>query len=155
MTCFRYYSLALAVVSGVFLGIAIGAQYLFNIQPCVLCLYARYVYMALAIVAMVAFFRPCAGYLVVLVALAGLALSIFHFGVEQHWWAYEKCQAGLQAALTVDDLRQQLMSTTTPRCDEVGWRLLGVSAVFWNALFFLGVALMTLGMKRYGSRCAS
>lgn len=147
-----YYRLVLLLSWGA-LAAALVAHYGFEIKPCVLCIYERYVYLALVVIAFLGLrgvFPPVAIAFVMGAALsAGLALGVYHFGVEQHWWlGTEKCEGASLQANSIEALRAQLMQNTV-RCDEVGWRILGLSAVGWNILLLAGLLFLAVMTWRY------
>lgn len=150
------------VASVVVLGSALLSQYVGGLKPCVLCIYQRIPYVAtigLAGLALAAGFRRnrprvaftrwvlwgCA-----LAFVAGAGIAAYHVGVEQKWWlGTEACTAssGLKA-MTVDELRKELLSTPITRCDEVAWSMFGVSMAGYNVLVSLVLASVSLWMAR-------
>jgi len=125
---------------------ALVAHYGFGVKPCILCIYERYVYLALSLIAFLALrdvFPPAWMAFMMGIALsAGLALGVYHFGVEHHWWlGTEKCGSASLPATSLDALREQLMQNTV-RCDQIGWRILGLSAVLWNNVLLVGLLLL-------------
>ena len=145
-------SLALAVVaSGVIaLGAAFGFQHIGGLDPCVLCLYQRWPWVAVIALGALAFTlrgqRAVAGTLLVLAGLAmlvGAGIAGFHVGVEQHWWAgTAECGSTLSKAATIEGLKRQLMATPITRCDEVAWSLGGISMAGWNMVLSLASAMV-------------
>ena len=132
-------------VSVVALCAALVAQYVFDLRPCVLCVYQRWAYVAagLAGLAALTIFRaPGRGRshaaLIGLAALAfaaGAAIAGFHVGVEQGWWqGSAACVGAAGTPSSIDALRQQLMAAPAVRCDEVAWALFGISMAGWNVL---------------------
>ena len=74
--------------------------------------------------------------------LIGAGIAAYHVGVEQYWWAgTEACTgAATGSARSVDELRAQIMTAPTARCDEIAWSLFGVSMAGYNFLFSLVLA---------------
>lgn len=144
---------------------ALGAEYLFAIKPCVLCLYLRYVYIAILVVAGIFYFYP--KHLIFLIKLAlifiAICLSFYHVGVEQHWWkgpsvcAGEAVKASQLQGLTSDEKAQHLLQhfqkKPTVRCDQVNWRIIGVSVTLWNTILlvflFIGILFLWNRQKIY------
>jgi disulfide bond formation protein DsbB len=131
------------------LAIAFASQYWGGLQPCVLCWYQRYPYMAAAALGMIGI--VVAGRLDLLRAvmlLAAVAFLIdagiagFHVGVEQHWWAGTKeCGSTLDLkTLTPDELLNQPVA----RCDEIAWQKFGISMAGYNFLYAALCGLTTL-----------
>jgi len=137
--------LAILLASLAILGAALASQYWGGLQPCTLCLWQRWAYVAtiaLGIAALVAGGRPRA----VLVGLAGLAflagagVAVFHVGVEQRWWqGLATCSAGT-GAQTVEQLKAQILAAPVVRCDDIPWSWLGISMAGWNVVASLVLA---------------
>ncbi len=139
------------------LGAAFVAQFVFGLKPCVLCLWQRVPYALLIIDSLMAFIlitrvpqlaKPmllaCA---MLFVASAGVAF--FHIGVEQHWWTLEGGCPIVQLDSTDSEAAlKQLLATPQAACDQVAWKLAGVSITWWNtalsvlmAMYLAAVAL--------------
>lgn len=137
------------LVSAAALIIAYLSQVWGGLEPCILCIYQRYVYAAAAAVGLVGALldRPALGRPVMLLAglvfLAGLGISIFHVGVEQHWWrGTDGCHApAIDLTQSLDSLREQMLDTSFVPCDEISWSLFGISMAGYNAIVSLGLAL--------------
>lgn len=141
------WAMAASVVA---LAAALGSQYLGGLAPCKLCLWQRVphgIVIVIGIGALLWFQGPRER--AVLTWAAGLAfavgagIALYHAGVEQHWIAGPSSCSGassLNAAQTIEELRQQLLGTPVVRCDEIPWSLFGISIAGWNALFSLGLA---------------
>ena len=130
---------------------ALISQFGFDLQPCVLCLWQRWPYVAAIVLGLAAILlrrnRPAA---MVLTGLAVLAVVVsggigaFHVGVEQGWW---EGTAGCGSLSNTDDLaalRAQIMNAPIVRCDEVAFSLFGISMAGWNVLYALGVAVVAI-----------
>lgn len=137
--------LLLLLASVIALGSAFVAQYGFDLQPCVLCLYQRWPYGVAIVLALAALALP--KYRGWLLALIGLTLLVdagiagYHVGVEQHWWAgTDACTGPDIKAKTLDQLRAQIMATPVTRCDEVAWSLFGISMAGYNFIACLVLA---------------
>lgn len=131
------------------LAAALISQYGFGLQPCVLCVWQRWPYLAAILlgVAAVAVRRsPIARTGLTALAVAAILISggigAFHVGVEQGWW---QGLAGCGSVSATDDLatlRAQIMNAPIVRCDEVTFSILGISMAGWNVLYALAVALV-------------
>ena len=145
----RLPAILVALVSASALGLALIAEHWGGLQPCILCIYQRYVYgLALAVGLCGALLvRPPFGRAIMvaagLVFLGGMALSVFHVGVEQHWWrGTAGCHApAIDLTQSLDQLRERMLDTSFVPCDEVPWSLFGISMAGYNALASLGLAL--------------
>ncbi len=143
--CVRNAASLVVTVCVLALGAALVAQYIFDLQPCQLCVYQRWAYVAAGMAGFVALavFRTPAraagrATLVGLAALAfaaGAATAGFHVGVEQGWWpGSAACVGAAGTPDSIDQVRQQLMAAPVVRCDEIAWALFGVSMAGWNFL---------------------
>jgi disulfide bond formation protein DsbB len=136
---------ALVVVAAVTApAVALLSQYVGGLQPCVLCIWQRWPYVAaivFGIAGLALARRPAA--LRVLLALAGAAflvsagIAVFHVGVEQHWWqGTSECGSSLSGAqMSLEELKAMLEAAPVVRCDEVAWSLFGISMAGYNAIY--------------------
>ena len=136
----RLYPLLLAAVGAGALVMAYVAQYGFDLEPCILCLYQRIPYAVVAILGFIGMRWPHmvrhVFALAALVFVAGAAIAFYHVGVEQNWWASATgCTGELSASLTTADLLQSLESAPPKPCDAVDWTVFGVSMAGWNVVF--------------------
>ena len=130
---------------------ALISQFGFDLQPCVLCIWQRWPYVAAILLGLAAVLlrrnRTAALLLTGLAILAVLVsggIGAFHVGVEQGWW---EGTAGCGSLSSTDDLaalRAQIMSAPIVRCDEVAFSLFGISMAGWNVLFALAVAVVAV-----------
>ena len=135
------------------LAAALGFQHLGDLDPCILCIYQRWPYVAVAGLAALALALPRPGWarpallgLCAVALLVGSGLALFHVGVEQHWWAGTAACEG-QISITqgsIEDLRAQLLGTPVTRCDQVAWSLFGLSMAGYNLLISLGLAALSV-----------
>lgn len=135
----------LAGAAAVILLAALGLQYLGGLPPCPLCVWQRYPYLAVIALGLLAWFwRPrLTLVLAALLLLGNAGLAGYHLGIEQGVWALPAgCVAGGQAT-SVEELRQML-ATAGPTCDQVTFRLLGLSLAAWNGLIALALAACAL-----------
>lgn len=138
----KWVPLALMAASLAALVAAFAGQYLFGLEPCILCLYERVPYAIVFVLAGVALVPATSlrarAMLVATcgaVFMAGAVLAIYHIGIEQHWWsAVTGCAGELPQSMTVESLRAGLSAPARKACDEVDWRLFGISLAGYNAL---------------------
>lgn len=144
----RLVPVAILAVSLAALAWALASQYVFGFEPCVLCLYQRLPYVATTIFAAAALVLPVGGgaraAVVALCAatfLGGAGVAFFHVGVEEHWWpGTAGCGGVLAADVSVEDLRAALADKAPKACDEVDWRLFGLSLAGYNTILSLMLA---------------
>jgi disulfide bond formation protein DsbB len=121
-------------------------------EPCELCLKQRLPYYAALPLAAAAFFlarNGCGGAARVLLGLlaaifsAGALLALYHAGVEWKFWAGPTgCTGDFVKPASMEAFRQQLSHVRVVRCDEVSFRLLGLSLAGWNFWVAAGLALV-------------
>lgn len=158
------------VVLGVLFTLCVGAlafgymaEHLYDIKPCALCLYQRYVMGTLIAITVLGLLPSLSRYVQIimvsacLASLVGFGLGAYHVGVEQHWWkGPASCSAESvkhdRAASIADQIRavkaaMLKKSQSIVSCDQVNWRILGVSATIWTTLFY--VYLMVIALYTY------
>lgn len=143
---------AILVVSATALGVAFVAQYVFGLDPCVLCLYQRIPYgvtagLALWVMILPGARRDAVAVIAGLIFAAGGILAIYHVGVEQHWWqAATACGASghdLGDLRNVADLKTALFAKPSVPCDAVAWSLFGLSMAAYNAMLSWTLAVLS------------
>lgn len=141
----RTWLVLISLASAAALASAYALQYLAGFEPCQLCYWQRYPYMAVIAVAVVGVasrFVRLGLLLAFVLFLTGMGLSLYHVGVEQGIFALPiGCAAG-DAATTVEELRAQLASAP-PACDQVSVSFIGLSLSAWNGVASAVLAAMT------------
>ena len=146
-------ALFLSAAMAVVVGTALGFEHLGGFIPCKLCLEQRTPYYAGVPVAVLAALASglrlqpwIARGLLLIVGLLmtyGLALGIYHSGVEWHWWAGPSdCSTTATSGLTTDagGLLGALDAVTPPSCADAAGRFLGLSFAGWNVIASLAMA---------------
>lgn len=140
----------LAIIAAIALATAYTAQYVFGLQPCILCLYQRVPYWIIIPLGLVAFVMwPRIGrrllVLCGLILLANAGIAMFHVGVEQHWWgATPSCSGTAGGIADIADLAQALSRPAPAACDEPQWSLFGITFAGYNVILCLGLGIGTL-----------
>lgn len=145
----RLYPALLILVGTSSLAFAYTAQFGFDLEPCILCLYQRVPFAAAIVLGVIGLIRP--QWLVAVFALAVAAfainsgIAVYHVGVEQHWWV---SAAGCGASETLGqvsttDLLASLNTKPPKPCDAVDWTFLGLSMATWNIVFSGGLAAIS------------
>ena len=146
----------LAGISAAALVAAFIAQFVFGLEPCVLCIYQRIPFAVVFMLGLFLSFAPAAYPRWVLALsgltfLAGAAIAGFHTGVEYHWWeGTNSCGINLEGK-SFEEIKEQIMNAPRARCDEVAWSLFGISMAGYNALMSFALSLFTfvyLGKKK-------
>ncbi|MDD3288597.1 MAG: disulfide bond formation protein B [Alphaproteobacteria bacterium] len=132
------------------------AQYVFDLQPCILCIWQRIPF-AVSIVFMGGVLASranpqlCGGLFLscALAMLINVGLAIFHTGVEQHWWTGTTgCAIDTfsmnDGEVTAEKLRQALKAVRIISCDKITWSFLGLSMANWLIPFSAGMTAFAL-----------
>lgn len=145
-------ALFLTVAMAAVVGGALAFQYIGGYLPCELCLKERIPYyvgaplMLLAFLSALLRWPPVLTRALLLVGgllmTVGLAMAIYHSGVEWKFWPGPKDCAAAFLATTTDagKLLGQLNSVHPPACDQAAGRFLGLSFAGWNAVASLILA---------------
>lgn len=154
-------ALFLAVAMAAVVGTALGFEHIGGFIPCKLCLEERIPYYTGVPVALLAAIAAgmrmpawIARLLLAIVGLlmtVGLAMAIYHSGVEWHWWAGPSDCSGSLSGMTTDasSLLADLNRVTGPKCDEAALRVLGLSFAGWNVVVSVIIAAIALwGVRR-------
>ncbi len=142
---------AIAVVGALGIAIVYFFQYVLLILPCPLCLEQRiafYFSIPLAVLLWLGAKHGAArkvlllGFLAIMLAMLwNTGLSIYHAGVEWKWWAGPlDCSGPIDKFGNARDVLNQLQKhVSLVRCDEAGWRFLGISLAGYDVplSFFL------------------
>lgn len=152
---------ALVLVASVLsLATALIGEHVFGLEPCILCLYERIPYAVAGVLAGAALFlvrrnrwRSLLLGVAAGVFAIGAALAVYHVGVEEHWWgSIAACGGELATGAEGEDLRYLSAADLKP-CDQVDWRLFGLSLAGYNALFSLTLAgISVAGVRAFSKR---
>ncbi|MBN8543934.1 MAG: disulfide bond formation protein B [Alphaproteobacteria bacterium] len=141
---------------------ALYVQYVQHLPPCPFCIYQRYPYVLVLVLAIFALigmrYKEWVQMQAVFAVLAWLTtsgLGFYHFGIEQGWVDYQgECVSSAVSSTSLEDLKAQIASAPLVSCAEVGWDFLGISMPFWNGVTGLVLALGMLYMLRMARRQA-
>lgn len=130
--------------------------------PCHLCYLERKPHIAIAILGLVGFFVKPAKYrmiiltLVIALALFNSGVSLYHVGVEQHWWSGPNtCTQDSDAPKTMEETLAQIYATPNAiPCDVAVWFLFGISMAGWNGIISFCMMLWA-AVGFYRSRLSS
>lgn len=147
----RWIAASVTVISLAALGAVYVAQYGFNLQPCVLCLYQRWPYRMVAGVGVFAFILAprltvlawATLWIAPLAYVVGAAIALFQVGVEQHWWrGTDSCVGADLSNLSAAEMLMRINAAPLVRCDEIQFELFGISMAGYNGLLSLGLAVV-------------
>ena len=132
-----------------------------GLDPCPMCILSRYIFIAIAIVALLgAIHGPrragLAVYstLIVLLAMAGIGVSARHSYLQHFPPKVESCGTDLEFLLNALPLSQALpkIFAGTGSCSSVHWKFLGLSIPEWAGLWFLVFAALAVWAALRGRR---
>jgi len=150
----RYWHYLLIIISVIAITSALIAEYIFNLQPCELCLKQRHPYYLIVVISLIIFFIPVFQklFLYILIQLGtiyGIFYSVWHVGVENELLKGPSgCTAGLSNSLSTADLKEQILSKQVISCDEVVWSFFGISAASLNTMILLFIFVIN-GLYTY------
>ena len=135
------------VVSAAVLGTALLSQYWGGLMPCELCLLQRWPWAAAIVISLIVLLageRAGLAWVALVFAIVfavSVVLAFYHVGVEQHWFAGPAaCTANAGAAMTVEDMKRQILGTAPVLCDRPAWTLFGISMAGFNLIASLVMA---------------
>lgn len=161
----KFFLLLMCWICVISLCIAYVFEYVFNIKPCTLCFYQRYIFMAIIALNLwiISFTKPRIWRKAILIT--GL-LFFLNAGVAGYQVLVEQkvleapsvCRTPVIKAQTVEELRAQLRNAKTAPCDKVTWSWLGLSMAAYNLIWCLGlasaciIAYKRIAIRKFGSR---
>jgi disulfide bond formation protein DsbB len=157
----RTIALVCAVAAGGALGFAWVLQNWVGLAPCALCLWERWPYRVIAVLALLAMVLPrgvarALLWLAVLAALADLALGFVHVGVEQHYWPspLPECAAPTFSGGSIADMLKSMPTQPAKPCDSPNFLIPGlpVSLAAMDLLYATALALLLSFALRQSGR---
>lgn len=131
------------------LGLALIAQYGFDLWPCVVCYWQRVPYGLIAFLSAMAFMpvvdaqsRRMILWLCVALFLVNVGLAAYHVGIESQWWKGPAECAGQVREYSTQDLLSALSQPGRLGCEEAAFRFLGISMAGYNMVFCILFALI-------------
>lgn len=144
--------LAVGLISLFALIAALASEAFLGLEPCILCIYQRWPYVAVIVFGIVGLaFKRRTPIPQVMIGLSGLAflinsgIALYHTGVEQKWWV--STVDGCLIPGFGDEpqsILENILSAPTARCDEIPWQdpLLGLSMANYNAVLCFGLFIV-------------
>jgi len=149
--------LLLLLCSVVALSSAYIAEFIFDYQPCILCLYQRIPFFAVIFVALFAllfwksrktqnFVQKVSVWCCVAFLAINALIAFYQVGVEQKvFQGPSTCSSrNLEEITDLKELETALLKTKAVRCDEPQFFFIGLSMAAWNAIYCSGLVLMIL-----------
>ena len=134
------------------------AQFGFNLQPCILCLYQRKPFFAIIAVTILAIFifknykyQKLGLFACQAILLSNIAISGYHVGVEKKIFeGPSSCSVSqdLTEITNIEDLEKALSKASTVKCSEPAFVFLKISMAGWNLLYCLGLFIFCLIASR-------
>lgn len=149
LSCRRGVLLALALIAWGLFGASLIAEKFWGLIPCSMCLYQRYIHFGLGVLGLMLYriSHPITLLMIGFAFWGSAGVAGYHVGIEHHIFALPKhCVQNIKAT-SMEDLRQQLTSRPTVRCDVPAWTFLGLSMAGYNLLMSLGLG--TVGIMAY------
>jgi disulfide bond formation protein DsbB len=160
----RVFAAFVLAASAVVLGTVLLAQYWGGLVPCELCLLQRWPWATAIVISLVVVLvgeHAPLRWVALLLALTfavSVVFAFYHVGVEQHWFAGPAaCTVSSSGAMTLEQMKQQILGTAPVMCDRPAWTLFGVSLAGFNlvgSLIMLGCCAAALwhgGRRRAGA----
>ena len=114
------------------------AEFVFHLQPCILCLYQRIPYFLLIVFSLITLLAPITRqylrFVISLSIIAEIVLASYHVGVERYIFEDShvcQVQNGLNSTIQGMLSAGKIAST----CSEVSFRFMNFSIVEWNLLY--------------------
>jgi len=138
--------IALLTTSLFALLLAYISQYVFGLQPCILCHYQRIIFWLIALNSLIflcikSFKTQIIGQiLAIILVLANIGVAGFHSGVERKIFFLGSCSAQNPELENIADLNlllSALQKTNAVRCDQPQFKFFGLSMADYNVFYCL------------------
>ncbi|MEQ9115268.1 MAG: disulfide bond formation protein B [Rickettsiales bacterium] len=140
--------------------LAYVAEYGFGYKPCFLCILERIPYYLVLIASLILWKFASKGLklakwlqlIIILSFLSGGMISIYHVGIEQGFISEpSSCSIGIKEAFSsLDELKKAIQNSLgngMPKCSDVQFRVLGLSAASMNLIF--SFVMCYLAIRRF------
>ena len=128
------------LISSLMLLSAFYLEYFHDAFPCDLCITQRWFHALIISYSLIAIFIHEKKFLANKFILIGLSITwiassvagLYHFGIEMNFWSGpDECSSSIDFSR---DLLKYLLNKSPIKCDEVMFKILGLSLAGWNAL---------------------
>ena len=163
----RWVFAAIFAACAAMVGYALFLQEYKGLEPCPMCILQRYVFVAIALVALAAAIHGPSGLalkvygtLVALFAIAGAGVAMRHSWLQHFPPAMETCGTDLEFLINTFPLSQALpkIFAGTGSCSKVDWTFLGLSipewALVWYAIFTIAALWAAFANKNAAESAA-
>ena len=133
------------------------SQYVFDYQPCILCLYQRKPFFAVIALSLISLTflktkkaKKISFFCCVIFLLINCCIAFYHVGVEKKIFrGPNTCSSeNLNEINNLQDLEKALMKTKAIRCDQPSFVFLKLSMAAWNFIYCLALILLSLSFYR-------
>jgi disulfide bond formation protein DsbB len=128
------------LISSLMLLSAFYLEYFHNAFPCDLCITQRWFHALIISYSLIAIFISKSSFFTKKLILIGLSITwiassvagLYHFGIEMNFWkGPDECSSAIDFS---KDTLKYLLNKSTVKCDEVMFKILGLSLAGWNAI---------------------
>ena len=128
------------LISSLMLLSAFYLEYFHNAFPCDLCITQRWFHALIISYSLIAIFISKSSFFTNKLILIGLSITwmassvagLYHFGIEMNFWkGPDECSSAIDFS---KDTLKYLLNKSTIKCDEVMFKILGLSLAGWNAI---------------------
>ena len=135
------------VISSTMLTSAFYLEYFHGALPCDLCITQRWFHALIITYSLVFLFFIKMKFIRIKLVFFGLSIvwilssiaGIYHFGIEMNFWkGPEECSSNIDFS---KDLLTYLLNKSTIKCDEIMFKLFGLSLAAWNGILSFGMFL--------------
>ena len=139
----KYWFWILGAISFISISFALVAEFIFNLEPCSMCLKQRHPYYFIILIFVIAFIfnwqQKIWFYIFVQISSAyGAFYAIWHVGIEQKLIKGPSgCSGQLSPTDSIENLKKQILNQDLVNCSEISWSIFGVSAASINSILIL------------------
>jgi len=146
----------LALLSLFALIFAYLGQYIFDLKPCILCLYQRKPFFAVFVISALFLlvknlrkYQKIASIITILLIIFNIFLASYHVGVENKIFAGpDTCSDNQTVPNNIKALKEMIEQVAVIRCDKPAFVFLRISMAGWNAIYCVFLAITSLYLFR-------
>jgi len=136
------------LISSLMLLSAFYLEYFHEALPCDLCITQRWFHALIISYSLIAIFISKSNFFTNKLILIGLSLTwiassvagLYHFGIEMNFWkGPDECSSAIDFS---KDTLKYLLNKSSIKCDEVMFKILGLSLAGWNAIMSFAMFLI-------------
>ena len=145
------------LISSLMLLSAFYLEYFHEAFPCDLCITQRWFHALIISYSLIAIFIHEKKFIANKFILIGLSITwiassvagLYHFGIEMNFWnGPDECSSSIDFS---KDLLKYLLNKSPIKCDEVMFKILGLSLAGWNALMsFVMFSIVSVFLMKKG-----